>query len=137
MPPSPKNEIPDGEILFRYCYPSAFPLGQAEIPISVFQVLELSCDWKKYRSDPATSYHIEEGKTRIISITVCDEIRNPRNPKGKGLVVPDWRQEIIHNPICWLCDPCHGANKAHSLVKGRKKIAVCEVLVKNSIWFDL
>jgi hypothetical protein len=48
-------------------------------------------------------------------------------------VVPDWHQDIIHDPITVEMDPLHGANYAHSLIKGRKKSAVCEAIRDNSI----
>jgi len=131
------SEIPDGETLFRYCYPKAFPEGQNEIPASVFADLKLSCDWQKYRLDPQSSFHISEGKTRLISIQVTDEIRNPRNPKRSGEIVPAWKQDIYHSPISEEDDPAHGENCAHSLIDGRKKIAVRRALVANSIWWDI
>jgi len=133
---SPNEEIPDNEILFRYCMPQAFPLGQSEIPTSIFNDPSLSCDWERYRLDPSTSFHIAEGRTRIISITINDEIRNPRNPKRKGQLVTEWRQQITHAPLTEEEDKRHGANEAHSLIEGRKKPAVCEALVKSSTWRD-
>lgn len=33
---SPKSEIPDDEILYRYCNPNAFPEEQVDIPTSIF-----------------------------------------------------------------------------------------------------
>lgn len=124
--------IPDGEKLLRYANPKAFPEGQLEIPIGVFNDPELSCDWYKYVVDPQKSFHITEGKTVIIEITVCDEIRNPRNPRRSGEIVEDWKQEIIHKPITEKEDPIHGANYAHSLIKGKKKAAVTSAIQKNS-----
>ena len=132
----PSEEIPDGEILFRYCMPQVFPPGQIEIPTSIFNDPNLSCDWEKYRSDPSTSFHIAEGKTRIISITINDDIRNPKNPQ-KGYPVAAWKQRIIHDPKAEEDDMIHGANEAHSLINGRKKAAVCEALVKSSTWKDV
>jgi hypothetical protein len=137
MSQSPTTEIPDGEILYRYCSPFAFPPDQEEIPTSVFQDANLSCDWERYRPDPRTSFHLDEGKTRLILITVCDEIRNPRNPKRQGQIVIDWHQDIIHNPLTAEQDPRHGANPAHSLVRGKKKRAVQDALVDNSRFIDL
>jgi hypothetical protein len=93
----------------------------------------LSCDWEKYQKKPCTSFHVKEGKTCIIKITVCDDIRNPKNPKRKGQPVPDWHQDIIHTPVSAGEDPIHGENEAHSLIKGRKKAAVCEAIRDNSI----
>lgn len=137
MSQSPKTEIPDGEILYRYCNPLAFPPGQLEIPTSVFNDQNLSCDWQQYRLDPASSFHISEGKTKIIEITVCDAIRNPRNPKRSGEIVPDWHQDINHDPLSAEDDPIHGANPAHSLIIGKKKKAVQDALVDNSRAIDL
>lgn len=132
MSQSHKNEIPDGETLLRYCDPRAFPPGQQEIPTSIFNDPELSCDWQRYRPDPLSSFHIAEGKTKVIAITVCDAIRNPRNPKRVGEVVPAWRQQIIHSPVAAAEDPMHGANPAHSLIIGKKKKAVQDAIVSNS-----
>lgn len=70
------DEIPNGEFLFRYCHPKAFPIGQTEIPSGIFNDEELSCDWEKIRKDPLTSYHIKEGLSVVIKIKVCDEIKN-------------------------------------------------------------
>jgi hypothetical protein len=133
----PSNVIPDGETLFRFCNPAAFPEGQREIPISVFNDPRLSCDWQRYRPDPRTSFHIDEGKTRVISITVTDAIRNPRNPKREGQIVEAWKQDIHHCPVSAEDDPVHGANNAHSLIEGRKKPAVMDALVDASHWWDV
>lgn len=124
--------IPDGEILYKYIRPEALPEGQEEIPIGIFQITELSCDWEKYRKDPYTSFHIKEGKTSVIEIHVHDEIRNPRNPNRDGKIEEAWKQEIIHDPIMAEQDPRHGANEAHVLVKGKKKAAVTLALSKHS-----
>ena len=78
------DEIPNGEFLFRYCHPNAFPIDQTEVPFGIFNDEELSCDWEKIRKAPSTSYHIDEGLSVIIKITVCDEIKNIRNPKRSG-----------------------------------------------------
>jgi hypothetical protein len=127
--------IPDGEILFRFAKKEAFPPDQTELPTSIFNDPELSCDWKKFRPDPRTSFHIAEGKNQVIAIVVCDEIRNPRNPKRIGEIVDDWKQQIIYAPIKGNQDMRHGANKAHSLIKGKKKAAVIEALRKNSSFY--
>jgi hypothetical protein len=109
------------------------PEGQAEIPASIFNDRELSCDWERYRKDPFTSYHIKEGKICVIQITVCDAIRNPKNPKRVGQAVPDWRQDIIHSPITAEDDTVHGANEAHSLIRGLKKLPVLEAIRDNAL----
>jgi len=134
MPPSPGSEIQNGEVLFRWCRRDAFPEDQVDIPVSLFNDRELSCDWAKFRPDPTTSRHVTEGKTRIIEITVCDEIKNPRNPKREGRIVPAWKQDVIYNPIV---DPIYGPNDAHSLIKGRKKMAVTTAIAANSKWWDI
>jgi hypothetical protein len=125
-------EIQDGEILYRYANPNIFPEGQTDIPLSIFGEIELSCDWAMYQKEPFSSFHIGEGKTRIIKITVCDDIRWPKNPKRRGQVVPEWHQDIIHAPVSAEEDAVHGENYAHSLIKGRKKAAVCEAIRDNS-----
>ncbi len=137
MRPLPKSDIPDGEVLIKYCYPGAFPDGQTEIPVSLFDQIELSCDWKLFRADPRTSYHVSEGKNRIIEITVCDDIRSPKNPRRSGEVVQAWRQQIIYDPVSEKDDTIHGANLAHSLIIGRKKAAVKEAIVANAVWYDV
>ena len=89
--------INNNEVLFRYANPEAFPPGQKEIPLSIFNDPELSCDWEHYQKHPENSIHVTENKkTIIVSITVCDEICNPRNPKGNGDIVNDWKQKIYH-----------------------------------------
>jgi len=126
------RQIPDGEFLYRYCNPKIFPEGQIDIPTSIFYDREMSCDWEHYRKDPFTSYHIKEGNTCVIQITVCDAIRNPKNPKRIGQTVPAWRQDIIHSPVSEEDDPVHGANQAHSLIRGLKKMAVREAIRDNA-----
>ena len=100
----------------------------------MFSDIELSCDWARFCPDPTKSRHVVEGKTRVIEISVCDEIKNPRNPKREGELVPDWQQQVIYDPIE---DPDHGPNDAHSLIKGRKKMAVSNAIASNSIWWDI
>ena len=124
--------IPDNEILYRYAHPKAFIDGEENIPPSIFDDPELSCDWAKYQENPEKSYHIAEGKSRIIEILVCDDIRNPKNPKRTGQVVQEWQQDIIHKPVRAEDDPVHGENYSHSLIKGRKKQAVRDAIAKNS-----
>ncbi len=127
-------DIPDGEILYRYAKPEAFPEDQHEIPPGIFTIEDLSCDWAKYHNRPDDSFHVAQGKSIIISITVCDEIRNPRKSKGSGQIVDDWKQKIFHKPITQEEDPLNGANPAHSLVRGRKKQAVTDAIRENSTW---
>lgn len=124
--------IPDGEILFRFAKPEAFPQDQKEIPPGIFNDPNLSCDWKKHREDPFTSFHIKQGRSVVIQITVCDEIRFPRNPKRQGQFLPNLNQEILHNPVTEVDDTVNGANKAHSLIKGRKKAPVISAIIDNS-----
>ena len=126
------TEIPDGEILYKYCKPEIFPQGQTEIPTSIFNDLKLSCDWKRYQQNPYSSFHIPEGKTCVIQIIVCDAIRNPKNPKRYGQAVPAWRQDIVHDPVTAEVDPVHGANEAHSLIRGSKKLPVLEAIKDNA-----
>ena len=135
MPPSPGSEIPNGEVLYRWCRSDAFPEDQVEIPASLFGDVVLSCDWAKYRVDPSTSFHVKAGKRRVIAISVCDEIKNPRNPKRIGEVVPAWKQEVVYDPIAE--DPVHGPNDAHSLIKGRKKMAVRDAIRAHARWWDI
>ena len=125
-------EIPDGEILYRYCNPKMLPEGQNELPISIFDDREMSCDWERYQKDPYSSCHIQEGKICIIQITVCDAIRNPTNPKRVGQIVSDWHQDIIHSPVTAEDDPVHGANQAHSLIRGLKRMPVKEAIRDNA-----
>lgn len=128
--------IPDNEILFRYAKPQAFPDGQEEIPTFIFQDKELSCDWSKYRQDPCTSFHLQEGKTVIICIKVCDDIRNPKNPKRSNIIETAWKQEIVYDPISITDDPVHGGNNAHSLIRGSKKGPVTIAIRSNSTFHN-
>lgn len=129
--------IPDGEILYKYVNPLAIPEGQEEIPPTIFSQKEMSCDWEKYQKEPEKSFHIVEGKTILVSISVCEEIRNPRNPKNKGNIEPAWSQLILHDPVSVEDDPKHGANFSHSLIKGKKKGAVQEAIAQHSTWKKL
>jgi len=132
-----QTEIPDREILYRYCNPKIFPEDQTDIPTSIFYDREMSCDWERYRKDPFTSFHIEEGNTCVIQITVCDAIRNPTNPKRVGQKVPEWHQDIVHSPVTTEDDPRHGANQAHSLIRGLKKMAVREAIRDNALIYGI
>ena len=134
----PNSEIPNDEKLFRYCNPLAFPEGQDTIPSSVYNDSSLSCDWAKLRDDPATSFHVrDEGMTRVISIKVDDEIKNPRNPRNSDKIEPAWKQAVVYFPIRAIDDPIHGENIAHSLINGPKRMAVTDALRKHSVWFDV
>jgi len=128
--------IPDGEVLYRYINPDALPDDQKSIPPGIFQTKELSCDWKRYVKNPLDSFHIDEGKTKIIKIDVCDDIRNPKNPKRDGEVVEAWKQKIIHDPVDASEDETHGSNSAHSLIIGKKKAAVVDALIHNSCYYN-
>lgn len=130
------DSIPDGEILYKYISPKALPPGQEELAPSIFSQKEMSCDWAKYQKTPDSSFHIEEGKTIIVSIEVCEEIRKPKNPKNKGAAEPAWEQEIIYDPITKEDDIVHGENISHSLIKGKKKGPVQEAITKKTTWRD-
>jgi hypothetical protein len=131
--------IPNGQYLYKYIKPDAIPPGQDKIPFSIFNDPELSCDWEEFQKQPERSFHIAEGKNLILRITVCDDIRLPRNPKRTGEIVKDWKQEIIHDPVGIGEDASHPllANPAHSLIKGPKKIAVTTAISNNSIRYKL
>jgi hypothetical protein len=92
----------------------------------------MSCDWERYQKNPFSSFNIREGKICVIQITVCDAIRNPTNPKRVGQVVPAWHQDIIHSPVTAEEDTVHGANEAHSLIRGSKKLPVLEAIKDNA-----
>ncbi len=121
-----EGEIPNNELLYRYTNPKAFPEDQTEIPASIFNDPNLSCDWEKYQQEPEKSRHVKEGKTFIIEICVNDNIRFPRNPKRKGEIVEAWKQKIIHDP------DEEDDNYSHSLIQGKKKKAVIEAIQEAS-----
>ena len=126
------TQICDGEILYRYAKPEAFPPGQEEIPTSIFNDKELSCDWEKLQANPELSLHVESGKSVIVAITVCDAIRNPVNPRRTNQMVDAWKQEIVHDPLAHDPSDNFTPNEAHALVKGLKKVAVTDALRQNS-----
>lgn len=129
-------EIPNGEILFRYCLPAAFPEGQNDIPASIFTDGELSCDWERIQHTPKESYQYKTcGKTMIIAIKVCDEIKNPTNPKNSGKVEPTWKQNIYYDPVLEE-SVLGGKNLAHSVIKGKKKPAVMDIIRNNSSIYE-
>lgn len=129
------DEIPDGEFLFRYINPDAIPRGQREVPEGIFNDRDLSCDWERIQKSPETSFHVGHGKTRIVIIEICDEVRNPRNPKQAQHAQPAWRQQIIYDPI--ENDPDFGPNPAHSLIRGLKRLPIRVALATHSKWRDL
>lgn len=124
--------IKDGETLYRYACPNILPDGQDELPLSIFNDPEMSCDWMKYQGSPESSPQVSHGRNMVISITVCDEIRNPRNPKRKGDIVNAWLQEFLHDPVSALEDDPFTPNESHSLIKGKKKGAVTTAIRKNA-----
>lgn len=132
-----EDAIPDGEILYKYLYPKAIPPGQEEIDPGVFSQKEMSCDWAKIQQTPEESFHIKEGKTIIASISVCEAIRHPRNPKNKGEIEPAWRQHIIHDPITANEDPKNGANLSHSLIYGKKRGPVQDAIASHCSWREV
>jgi hypothetical protein len=131
-----RHEIPDGEILYRYYDPSAFPPDQVDIPTSIFNSNDgqLSCDWKKYRENIADTIHAKQGRTRVVQITISDSIRNPRNPKNFGKVEVNWHQDIVYNPVSDIYPEKYPDNFAHSLIIGKKKPPILEAIVRNSSW---
>lgn len=128
------NIIQDGEILYRYANPSAFPAGQIELPTCIFNDAEMSCDWKKLQLFPNASPHVASGRNMIVSISICDGIRNPVNPKRTTQVNPDWKQDIIHDPLPQVADNVFTPNPSHALIKGKKKGAVTTAIRDNSTY---
>jgi len=126
--------INDGETLYRYACPNIFPDGQNELPLSIFNDPEMSCDWMKFQEEPEDSPQVLCGRNMIISITVCDEIRNPRNPKRQGQIVGAWLQQFLHAPVEAVVDDPFTPNKSHSLIKGKKKGAVITAIRNNSTY---
>jgi hypothetical protein len=126
------SHIENGEILYRYANPNVFPTGQTELPTCIFNDIEMSCDWKRHQLEPTRSPHVAHGRNMIVSICVCDGIRNPVNPKRSTQVVPEWRQEILHDPLPHLPDNIFTPNPSHALIKGKKKGAVTSVIRDNS-----
>ena len=127
-----RAEIPNGEILYRYAKPNLFPIGQEDIPAAVFNDAELSCDWAKFQASPECTFHFREGRTVIIEIEICDEIKNPSNPKNSDKLEVAWKQEVVHDPRKKEDDPVHGENHSHSLIIGSKKKGVTVAIKKKS-----
>lgn len=128
------SNIQDGEVLYRYADPRAFPPGQIELPTSIFNDAEMSCDWQRMQLAPAASPHVANGRNMIVSIAVCDGIRNPVNPKRTAQIVPDWKQEILHDPLPHAADDAFTPNPSHALIRGKKKGAVTTVIRDNSTY---
>ena len=126
--------IADGETLYRYADPTVFPPGQVDLPVSIFTDAEMSCDWQKLQLAPEHSPHVRSGRRMIVSINVCDSIRNPLNPKRTGEVVPEWKQEIIHDPVEAVDGDPFTPNESHALIKGKKKGAVTSAIRSNSTY---
>lgn len=126
------SEIQDGEILYRYARPDAFPEGQTELPVAIFNDPNLSCDWERLQAAPQTSPHVASGRNMIVSISVCDAIRNPTNPKRLGDKVLEWKQEILHDPLSAREGDIFTPNESHSLIRGKKKGAVTTAIRDNS-----
>jgi hypothetical protein len=128
------TDIADGEVLYRYADPSVFPAGQTELPVSIFTDEEMSCDWARIQSAPEFSPHVKNGRRMIVSINICDAIRNPTNPKRVGQVVPDWKQDVVHDPLAEKPGDPFTPNESHALIKGRKKGGVTTAIRANSTY---
>jgi hypothetical protein len=126
--------IQDGEILYRYANPSVFPAGQKELPTCIFNDPEMSCDWQKLQGMPAASPHVSNGRNMIVSIAICDGIRNPVNPKRTTQVIADWRQDIVHDPLPLKPNDAFTPNPSHALIKGKKKGAVTTAIRDHSTY---
>lgn len=122
-------EISDGEVLYRYAYPKVLPEGQDELPVSIFTDTEMSCDWSHYQKTPESSPHVAHGRSLIIAISICDEIRNP---KKLGIVVPEMVQQVLHDPTEEVTGDPFTPNESHSLIKGRKKAIVTIAIRDNA-----
>lgn len=129
------NVINDGEKLYRYLKPEALPEGQNKIPSGLFLDKNLSCDWEKYQKEPENSIHVQQGKSLILEIKICDDIRNPKNPKNGNNVENTWKQEIIHEPLQHEQGNIFTPNESHSLIRGKKKPAVVDAIVNNSTFY--
>lgn len=126
------SNILDGEVLYRYADPSVFPEGQTELPTSIFNDPDLSCDWQKLQLKPELSPHVANGRNMIVSIAICDGIRNPVNPKRSAQLVPDWKQDIVHDPLLAVQGNIFTPNPSHALIRGKKKGAVTTVIRDNA-----
>lgn len=129
--------IADGETLFRYADPKIIPKGQVELPLSIFNDIEMSCDWDKYQASPEMSPHVASGRRLLISIKICEDIRCPKNPKRVGEVVQDWEQQVLHDPLEEQEGNIFTPNESHSLIKGKKKGAVTTAIRNNSTYRQL
>lgn len=128
------SDIVDGEVLYRYADPRAFPEGQTELPTSIFNDPNLSCDWQKIQLNPERSPHVANGRNMVVSIAVCDSIRNPVNPKRSTQLVPDWKQDILHDPLPEELGNAFTPNPSHALIRGKKKGAVTTAIRDNSTY---
>jgi hypothetical protein len=128
------TNIVDGEVLYRYADPRVFPVGQTELPISIFNDANLSCDWQRVQFAPASSPHVANGRNMIVSIAICDGIRNPANPKRTTQVVADWKQDILHDPLPATPGDMFTPNPSHALIRGKKKGAVTTAIRDNSTY---
>ena len=126
--------IPNGESLYRYIKPESLPEDQTEIPFSIFEDKELSCDWAKVQTEPEKSYHVAEGKNLILQILVCDEIKFPCNPKQPKQKQESWEQKVVHDPIKKGEDLTHTEieNESHSLIQGLKRIHITTAIAQNT-----
>lgn len=129
--------IADDETLFRYADPKILPEGQEELPLSIFNDKDMSCDWERYQTSPETSPHVASGRSLLISICVCDDIKYPKNPKRVGEVVPAWGQEVLHDPLAEQEGNIFTPNESHALIKGKKKAAVTTAIRNNSTFKKL
>jgi len=121
------DDIPDGEILFRYVKPPALPNGQTMIPLGLFKDPDLSCDWSKYQKSPQRSQHVVNyGRTVIIKITVCPDIRNPKDNQGK--IITALVQKIRYMPS--------QKNTAHSTINGEKELVVRRAIADNAEFYQ-
>lgn len=116
--PNPGDNIPDGEVLWRYLKPEALPLDQPEIPVKYFTDKEMSCDWEHFLPDPKSSQYVYEYGYSIVRIEVNDKIRNVKDPTGNP--IPGLDQKVLYEPT--------PENDAHSVINGSKKLPVQQAI---------
>lgn len=135
--------VKDNTEVVLFANPDVFPDGQMELPSSMIEDGKLSCytclDKETLRKSP----HVEQGKTRLAFINICDAVRNPVNPKNGNKMEKAWHQSIIRDPLKpedFEPESPFGKDELrshHAEIVGKKKLPVKDAIRANARIEDL
>lgn len=98
------EEIPDAALLFRRIHRHFFDAETGHISSGAFDGSEMSVNWEQYATPEETARQDTANTVAVVSIVAgfCRSVE----------------QTVVHDPVPQTAD--RAANRAHSLVRGRK-----------------